>query len=403
MSAAITEAQARARQEARANEDTRRRPRVLHLINNFDIGGTERQAIELLKRLDRERYDVRLAALRNTGPLYEQIETQFPNVPEFPLTSFFNANALKQLARLRRLMVREKIDILHAHDFYSGLLGATAARLAGVRVIACQRHLKLTDRKVHELGTRVIHRLAHRVLVNSEAIREVVIGKGSARTAKIVVVRNGVVGTSDPLSPETADSASMRPHELRRELGCDPDVKLIGMVARMQPVKGHRFFLEAAATVLRARPEVHFVLVGDGPLRAELQDQIARLGIVDRVHLLGDRTDAATLIAQFDLLVLASLHEGSPNAVMEGMVASVPVVATAVGGTKELITDHETGYLAPPADSEALAARILFALGDGANRTKITTAARSRIAAAHGMQRMVDAVEQLYDELMGRP
>ena len=399
MSAAISEA-TDVRRSARVSESARPRPRVLHLINSFDIGGTERQAVELLKRLDSQRYDVGLAVLRNTGPFYNEIEALFPDVPEFPLTSFYNPNALKQLARLRRLLVRDRIDILHAHDFYSGLLGTVAARLARVRVIACQRHLKLSDRKVHDLGTRIIHRLAHRVLVNSEAIRERIIEQGSARRETIVVVRNGVVGTRQS-RPRDAGEQHARSQELRRELKLEARLTLIGMVARMQPVKGHRFFLDAAARVLRDRPDAQFVLVGDGPLRSEIEVQIAQLGIVDRVHVLGDRTDTNELTSEFDLVVLASLNEGLPNAVMEAMAAGVPVVATAVGGTKELIIDGETGYLAPPADAAPLADRILVALGDEANRASIVAAARDRITNVFGMERMVDSVEQLYDNLMG--
>src|SRR2546426_108080 len=105
----------------------RYRPRVLHLINNFEIGGTERQAVELLKRLDLNRYDLRLAALRIVGPLYGEISGRFPEVMEFPLTSLHNVNAARQFLRLHSLMVHEQIDILHAHDFYAGLLGVAAA------------------------------------------------------------------------------------------------------------------------------------------------------------------------------------------------------------------------------------------------------------------------------------
>lgn len=389
MSTAITRAPA-AERPLLVSESDRLHPRVLHLITSFEIGGTERQAVELLKRLDSERYDLRLAVLRNEGPFYEEIETLFPDVPEFPLTSFYNANAVKQLARLWRLMIREKIDILHAHDFYSGVIGATAARLAGVRVIACQRHLKLSDRRVHDLGTRMIHRLAHRVLVNSEAIRDRIMEQGSAPPGKIVVIRNGVLGAHA--------SRALGRYELCRELGLESDVKLVGMVARLQPVKGHRFFIEAAASVLRSQPDARIVLVGDGPLRSEIESQAAGLGIADRVHLLGDRIDVTQLVPAFDLLVLASLHEGLPNAVMEAMAAGVPVVATAVGGTKELITDGETGYLAPPADSEALADRIVLALtGDN---LEIISKARRRITTAFGIERMVESIERLYDELM---
>lgn len=375
----------------------RRAPRVLHLITKFDIGGTERQAVELLKRIDLERFDVRLAAIRNEGPFYREIAARFPDVPEFPLTSFYNANAIKQLGRLRALMLREQIDILHAHDFYSGIIGAAAARMSGVRVIACQRHLKLSDRRLHLWGTRFIHRLAHRLLVNSEAIRSRVIAEG-ARPEKIVVVKNGLSAGEDE-SP-TAPGKRQRHDELCRELGLETGVLLVGMVARLQPVKGHRFFIEAAARVSENIANAHFVLVGDGPLRREIERQVEECGISDRVHLLGDRTDVERLVASFDLSVLASLHEGLPNAVMEAMAAGVPVVATAVGGTMELISEGETGFLVPPGNADALAMRMTFALMNREHAADIALRGRERILESFGMKRMVESIEKLYEQMM---
>lgn len=374
--------------------ESARRPRVLHLINSFEIGGTERQAVELLKRLDPTRYDVRLAALRNCGPFYKEIEERFPDVPEFPLTSFYDLNAARQLARLRALMARERIDVLHAHDFYAGFIGAAAARLAGTRVIACQRHLKLSDRRIHEWGTRIIHRLADRILVNSEAIRDHILSSSSSHASKIVVIKNGISSFSEP-----AETRSLH-DKLCRELKVESDSKLIGMVARLQVIKGHKFFIEAASRVIEKEPKAQLVIVGDGPLKNEILDQASRLGIRERLHLLGDRTDVARLVASFDLVVLASLHEGLPNAVMEAMAAGVPVVATAVGGTKELIKAGETGYLVPPADPDALAERITFALENDGERMRIATSARHFINAEFGMRRMVESVEKLYDELL---
>ena len=121
------------RRGARAVQFGPERPRVLHLITSFDPGGTERQAVELLKRLDESRFDARLAVIHWHGPLLEEIAERFPTAPEFPLTSFYNANAIKQLLRLREMMVKERIALLHAHDFYAGALGVTAARLSGTR------------------------------------------------------------------------------------------------------------------------------------------------------------------------------------------------------------------------------------------------------------------------------
>lgn len=387
------------------------RPRVLHLINSFEIGGTERQAVELLKRLDTSRYTIRVAALHKTGPFYTEIASRFSSVPEFPLTSFYNRNAVRQLRRLVRLINRERVDILHAHDFYSGVIGAAAARMAGIKAIASQRHLKLSDRKVHQIGHRIIYRLAHRIVVNSNAIQDFILKEGNAPARKIIVIKNGIVSPFDRLDSSDysafnqlrRDVDSIRREARERlcgELRIDPDNKLVGMMARLQPVKGHRFFIEAAASVLKIHPQSHFVLVGDGPLRGEIEDQIARLEISDRVHLLGDRSDASSVVSAFDLAALASLHEGLPNAVMEAMAAGVPVVATDVGGTKELITDGETGYLVAPSDSEALASRIIYALEDERNRIEIAERAREFVIERFGIERMVESVERLYDELM---
>jgi len=391
MSSAVLAAENLDRDRAIENASARR-PRILHLITSFEIGGTERQAVELLKRIDRDRFDIRLAVLRNEGPFYREIEDIFPNIPEFRLTSFYNRNAIKQVSRLRKLLASNQIDLVHAHDFYSSLLGIAAGRLSGVKVIACQRHLKLSDRRVHHLGTSVIHRFADRLLVNSDAIRARILDQRIAHPRKITVIRNGVASRST-LRSEARSS-------IHRELAIDDRASLVGMVARLDPIKGHRFFIEAAADVLRCNPDTHFVLIGDGPLRSEIAERLESAGLTDRVHMLGDRSDVAQLISSLDLLVLSSLHEGLPNAVMEAMAAGVPVVATAVGGTRELITDGETGFLATPADSEALAKQINFALLNGDARTRITAAARKRIEAEYGMDRMVDSVERLYDELL---
>jgi L-malate glycosyltransferase len=392
MSVAVTPS---VKDERAQKAESVRRPRVLHLINSFETGGTERQAVELLKRLDSERFDVRLAALSKVGPFYSEVESRFGDVQEFPLTSFYNRNALKQLLRLRRLMKRERIKIIHTHDFYSGFIGSVAARLAGVRVIACQRHLKLSDRRVHRLGQRIIHKLAHRILVNSEAIRDHIITKDRARARKIVVIKNGISPQADERERVEARS------KLCRELCIDANVKLVGVIARLQQVKGHRYLIEAAARVIEQMPATHFVLVGDGPLRPGIEDKIAQLNISSRVHLLGERRDASQIVAAFDLVALASLHEGLPNAVMEAMAARVPIVATAVGGTKELIRDGETGYLVAPEDSAALASQIVIALSDESKSEEMAARAYEFVTDRFGINRMVESVESLYDEVIG--
>lgn len=373
-----------------------RRLRILHLLVNFESGGTERQAVELLKRIDPERFDVRLAVLRNYGPLYEEIEPQFPVVPEFPLTSFYDANFIKQCRRLRTFLQQERIEILHAHDFYSDLLGVVAARSVGIKVIASQRNLQQSDRISHWLGQRFISTVAHRLLVNSNAIRQHLMTNWKTRSDKIVVVRNGVRDFS-----ELSCGEWQRPthDELCWELGIDRNSKLIGSVANLRPVKGHRYLIEAAALVIRDIPAAHFVLVGEGELRNEIEAQAQRLGIAKHLHLLGYRADASRLQTAFDLSVLSSLHEGLPNSVMEAMAAGVPVVATSVGGVTELISHGETGYLASPADAKNLALNLTAALMNERESAVIAARGQQFVTTKFGMRRMINEVENLYDEL----
>jgi glycosyltransferase involved in cell wall biosynthesis len=295
-------------------------------------------------------------------------------------------------------MIERRVEILHAHDFYAGLLGAAAARLAGVSVIACQRHMRLSDRRVHEWGTRITHRLASRVLVNSEAIRDHLLAGGRVAPEKIVVIRNGLSDIAERAALDSDGRAKQRA-ELLRELKLDADAKLIGLVARLEPVKGHRYFIEAASRIAAAEPKAHFLLVGDGALRREIEEHAARLGVGDRTHLLGARSDAALIAAGFDVAVLASLHEGLPNAVMEAMAAGAPVVATAVGGTTELVIDGATGFLAPPADAGGLAQRILDALRDPASSARMAEQGRRRVLSQFSMRRMIESVERLYEEI----
>src|SRR5574341_1743242 len=183
--------------KARPRTEAGSRPRILHLLNSFRYGGTERQVTELLKRIDPERYELHLGVLKHQGTLYRQLAERFPVVPEYRLRSFYDANALRQYRRARDHVVSERIDLVHTHDFYSSILGLVAGRLAGVRVIVSQRCLKLSDRRLHEWGQRLINWAGNRVVVNSEAIRDRILATSKLPPGKIVVIRNGMITSED--------------------------------------------------------------------------------------------------------------------------------------------------------------------------------------------------------------
>jgi glycosyltransferase involved in cell wall biosynthesis len=363
------------------------------------VGGTETQLAELIKHINRERFDVRLACIHNRGALDPEAIGSCGKVQVFPLKRFYDLNALIQVLKLRSTLLEQDIDVLHTHDFYSGVLGTMAARLAGIRVLASQRHLKLSSRRVHEWGTLLIHRLSDQVLVNSEAVRQAVLAQGVAGAHKVTLVHNGVRCAGSGREYSRAEARE----RILREMGLREPVNLAVTIARLEAVKGHRFLLDAAAALAMNYPLLHFVLIGGGVLADQISSQVSRLGLDDRVHMLGERSDVLDILPGFDLSILPSLHEGFPNAVMESMAAGVPVISTEVGGVVELISDTVTGYLVPSTDSAALERKIAFAIDNPALTAEVALRGREFVTGRFSMARMVASVEETYERLMLEP
>jgi glycosyltransferase involved in cell wall biosynthesis len=188
--------------------------------------------------------------------------------------------------------------------------------------------------------------------------------------------------------------------ELRAELGLDGGASIVGIVARLVPIKAHETFLEAAATLAAEVPGSHFLVVGDGERRQELVALADRLGLGARVHFLGWRRDLDRVYADLDLVVLTSRNEGSPVSLIEAMAAARPVVATRVGGVPDLVEDGVTGCLAVPGDASALARDMEALLVDPTRRRAMGLAGRRRVAAAFGAERLVADMDRLYTTLL---
>jgi glycosyltransferase involved in cell wall biosynthesis len=234
----------------------------------------------------------------------------------------------------------------------------------------------------HALLTRCLHRHVAVSRFVASRLRD----RFHVPPEKIVVIPNAAT---------MGATASPAP---RSELARDVDGPVVLTVARLDGQKGIAHLLEAVATL----PNASFAIAGDGPNRAALEQRAATLGVSDRVRFLGHRHDVPALLAAADLFVLPSLYEGLPLSVLEAMAAGVPVVATAIGGTDEVVRDGETGTLVPPANSEALAAAIGRALADRDRASRLALAARSLVAREYSVTSMVGSVSRLYDELLAR-
>jgi glycosyltransferase involved in cell wall biosynthesis len=189
----------------------------------------------------------------------------------------------------------------------------------------------------------------------------------------------------------------------RQEIGAQPEHFLIGIVARLEPWKGHRYFVEAFAEIAPQFPEARVILVGEGSLRGELEQMTREKNLQGRLSFLGVRKDVAQLVNCLDLFVLPSLPgEGLPNVLLEAMACHIPVIATRVGGVPELVRDNQNGYLVPPGDAEALRTALVQALSNRTRLQEIARAGRATVEENFSLSQQIATFEQTYDELYTR-
>ena len=344
------------------------KPVVLQLIDSFNQGGSERQALQLTRLLSASgSFEVRLASLSPEGSLRSEIQDLgLGEVPSFPLHSFYDANAVIQLRRFVQWLKSSHIDILHTHDFYTNVFGMAGGALARLPVrIASMRETAGMRSTAQKSVQRAAYSLAHQIVANSNAVRDKLIAEGTS-PEKVTVVYNG-------LDVRRLMTQSISRAEALKLLGLDVDEhrRFISIVANMRhEVKDYPMFLRAAQQVAEAVPEATFLLAGEGELTESLRALASGLGIQDSTRFLGRCDRVAELLGISEICVLSSKAEGFSNSILEYMAAGRPVVVTNVGGAGELVTENDTGYLVPSGDYEKMAARIVDLLR-GPEKAKI--------------------------------
>ena len=372
--------------------------RVVYCIDNMQVGGTELNALRTAERLDPRRFSISVVCIRDNGPLMARYKDAGIPVHTFPMTSLIGAGALHQAVRLIRLFRTERTDIVHSHDAYTSVYGTLCARIAGVRgVIASRRSWYSPHLQGRILrANRVAYRFAHRVVGNSPSVSRLVESEGGVSASRIVTI------------PNFLDEASFDPipvPERRRmldSLGVPEGAFVVGIVARLSPVKDHASLLRAIASLRERIPALHCVLVGEGPERPAIEALAISLGIQDIVHLAGERTQPPNLHGLFDVSVLCSTTEAFPNSVLEAMAAARPVVATDVGGTPDAVHEGTTGLLVRPSDPSRLADAIFRLYQEPALRAKLGNAACAAAHAGYSAESVIPQVETLYTRLAGR-
>ncbi len=371
--------------------------KVLHMISDTNMGGAGRHLLTFLEHYDRSRLAVRV--LCPPGSLLAKRCAEAG--VETGTSSFFAGDrsfGWRGLAGLVRevggLIKQHGIDVVHTHATFSGRL---AARLAGVPGVVYTKHRMDWAAPRGGIKSRAAAFLnratCHRVIAVSRAVKESLVREGMPEE-KVALIYNGIDvgqfreragrGLPPPL-PETGGK------------------RVVGMVARLEPEKGHRYFLDAAAMILERRGDVVFVVAGTGSLAGELEKKARRLGISDRVFFTGYREDIPQLVAALDVMVHPSLTEAFGISLVEGMCLGRPCVASAVGGLAEIAgKDGRAALLVPPGDAEAIAGKITFLLENPDAARAMGERAAKMVEQRFDAGTMTGKITDLYYQIVNR-
>ena len=370
--------------------------RVLHLVDSLNIGGTETQMAYVALRMQRNGHRITVGCLRAEGPLLQVLQRGDVPVIEFRKgKTLLSLNGVRQMLYLAAFL-RGRFDVVHAHDLWSTLLGVPAARVARIPVIISSRRYLADLEWYTPLRNRVVrlmYRLSTRVLVNSQAVREHLVARDQVAPEKVRVVYNAV-------DVERFMAVRRRGRKLLPMIA--ERSRIVSVLANMYSrVKGHGCLISAARIVCECEPDVVFLLIGDGPERPSLEAQARDAGLDKHVVFIGRRTDVPELLACCDLSVLPSENEGFPNALLESMCSGLPVVATAAGGSKEIIENGVNGLLVAAGNPEEIAAAVLRLLRDPRLAKRLASAGQKDVRKRFSFDRLMAELDHLYKEPLG--
>jgi L-malate glycosyltransferase len=363
---------------------------VCQLLHSLCVGGAEVLAARLARRL-RGEFRFVFACLDEAGPLGEELRAE-----GFPVVLLGRKPRLDWGCplRLAGLLRTERVDAVHAHQ-YTPFFYGLAARLRGPRrpILFTEhgRHQPDYPRPKRMLANRLLLSRRDRVVGVGAAVREALIANEGIPAGRVGVLYNGI--DVDAFAAATDRAAA------RRELGAGPGEFVLLQVARLDYLKDHATAVGTLARVVERMPQARLVLVGDGPERPAVEARVRELNLGDKVRFLGLRKDVARLLAGADVFLLTSVSEGIPLTVIEAMAAGLPVVATDVGGLREVVADGTSGFLAPAKDAAALAVHVLSLAGDAGLRRRMGEAGRARAKDHFDEPRMAAEYGRIYREL----
>ena len=362
---------------------------VLHVIDNLNPGGTEKQCFEIANRTRGEDFSTHLLTLNASGPLLKKFETAGIPVREYHISGgFYRPRSLLQIWRIAQYMRKEKFDIVQTYGFYSSIPGILSAKIAHVPVvIAGKRDMNEVLPRHSIFAEKWVWRFSDAIVVNAKRIKDYLVHSEKIENEKIKVIYNGV-------DVHETDNDSCRSQE--------PGSVVVGMVANFREQKDHATYLEAAKIVIEKKAGVRFVLIGSGPRETEMKEYSKRLGLDGSVTFLGRQTGQELYAAmqQLSVSVLVSFNEGVPNVLLESMALGIPIIGNPSGGIPEIIEDGVNGFLIPYKRPDLLAEKILYLLSHSKSAEEMGRAGQEKAMKEFSYSTMSERFRQLYQQLL---
>jgi len=360
---------------------------VVYLIENLGVGGIETVLWQLLRGIDQTRYRILPWFLASAGPSFDRLHAAFPETRFLNLRTYHRPGPL---IRLTRALRQAQPHLMHTHGYFAGTFGRLIAPWLGLPwVYSLYSHYEDTYRARHYLAERLLARSRGLVVVCSEVVRDFAITRCGVAPSKVVVNYEGVDVPPESQWPTQAEARAM--------LGVPADAFVVGTVCRLYPDKNVQLLVRASAAL---STPCHLLIAGDGPQRGPLKELARSLGMSSRLHDVGHLSPAMPAYRAMDLFVQTSrIREGWSMALVEAMAFGRPVVATAIGGNVEAVT-NDVGWLVPSDDVGALQDRLAFAIEHRDQLQQMETRARERYRQRFTGQHMVRGVEAVYERLL---
>lgn len=368
--------------------------RVLHTVEDLKIGGIETLIASIAAGLDPTRFTVEVWCLARGGRIADELAEKGIPVNILGMKSYYNP---LHVLRLGRLMREGRFHVLHTHGYFAGTFSRMAAPFGRVPVIIHHVHSTYTHYSPRNIRIeRFLSRFTDQTVCISKAVQNFVLQTLGVRKDKTRVIYNGVPSHVD-------ESCGIDRETMRARLGIKKEDLAIIVVAHLTANKGHQILFEAMDLLGKKALGAKLIVVGDGPLRSDLQSLASRLGIAPAVIFAGYRRDVMSLLRMSDLCVLPTqTREGLGIALLEAMAMGLPVVGSNLGGIPEVIEEGETGFLVAPGSSAELSQAIERLARDPSLRQRMGRKGRERYEQKFTLQKMLHHIESLYDELLGR-